>query len=139
MIYICGFFVVMLTEKFLSKVAKIRDPDTLQLGLQLNIPREHIQQFENEFGKNTWRVNFEMLVEWQKTSPNQANNHLVEELISALTDLELMDKVELVRKGEFTKNIKMSRYVQLYICGNHSYFMTMFVLHIARVLQPVIL
>lgn len=126
MIYVCVFFLVMLTEKFLSKVAKIRDPDTLQLGLQLNIPREQIQQFENEFGKNTWRVNFEMLVEWQKTSPNQANNHLVEELISALTDLELMDKVELVRKGEFTKNIKMSRYVQLYICGKHSYFMTMF-------------
>ncbi|KAI0242889.1 Serine/threonine-protein kinase/endoribonuclease IRE1, partial [Lamellibrachia satsuma] len=45
-------------------------------------------------------VNFEMLVEWQKTSPNQANNHLVEELISALTDLELMDKVELVRKEQ---------------------------------------
>ena len=90
----------MFTNAFLAKVASNLDVDFSRLGLLLGIPPEYIQRLAKT-SEIKWFTILEVLFEWRKTSLNRASNILVEELVSALTTLKLMDVVEIVRKGEY--------------------------------------
>ncbi|KAI0239807.1 hypothetical protein LSAT2_009470, partial [Lamellibrachia satsuma] len=64
--------------------------------LSVTLPR--IQWLENDYVRNTWRMTYEVLVNWHQTSINRSNAVvMMEDLIGALKELNLNDVAEVVR------------------------------------------
>ena len=103
MTYVLIFFPEeLITGAFLTKVCNKLGSVYFQLGLLLEVESACIQRLENDHRGNTWRILYEVLVEWRKNSKNRSNVIvMLHELIRALTHLELMDVVELVRHDEW--------------------------------------
>ena len=92
---------MLITEAFLAKVAKHLGDEYFQLGLILGVPRPFIKRLENDYPRNTWRVTNEVLVHWRNISKNRSSAiDMMEELITALIDLDLTEVVEMARRGE---------------------------------------
>ena len=90
-----------ITNAFLTKVANNLGNTYYQLGMLLSVAAPLIQRLENDYLRNTWRITYEMLVNWRETSVNRSNAvFMAEDLIAALTELNLNDVAEIVRHGE---------------------------------------
>ncbi|KAI0231919.1 hypothetical protein LSAT2_017735, partial [Lamellibrachia satsuma] len=91
---------VLITEKFLLKIAENLGDEYFQLGQLLGVPRPFIKRLENDYPRNTSRVTNEVLSKWRDTSEKRPNEfNMMEELINALADLDLTEVAEMTRRG----------------------------------------
>ena len=89
-----------ITDAFLSDVANELGPVYFRLGLILNVQRADILRLEANHS-DVWRRNYEMLVKWREVSKNRAKGVLmIEDLVKALTQLQLTDVAEKVTEGK---------------------------------------
>ena len=95
------FLEVLITERFLLKIAENLGDEYFQLGQLLGVPRPFIKRLENDYPRNTSRVTNEVLSKWRDTSAKRPNEfNMMEELIKALADLDLTEVAEMTRRGE---------------------------------------
>ena len=91
----------LVTDAFLSRVADNLGNVFFRLGLLLGVARPCIERLENNYVRDTWRITYEVLVNWRETSVNKSNVVvMMEDLIGAMTELKLNDVAEDVRHGE---------------------------------------
>ena len=92
----------LITDVFLAKIADNLGCIYFNLGLALNVKRKYIDRVEHDFRGDTMRITFMVLAKWRNTSKNKTNlAAMKEELNNALTDLDQMDVVELIRSSEY--------------------------------------
>ena len=94
------FLEELITDKFLKYVAE-QLGGYYDIGLILGVSRAFIEQQENAYPKKTTLVTTKVLLQWRSISKNRDSMvNMMEELISALKDLQLNDVADMVRHGE---------------------------------------
>ena len=87
----------MLSDKFIFKLADNLGVVYLQLGILLGVAMSFVKRMESDWAHDSSRQTIEVLNRWRETSPHRSDHDAMsEELISALTTLELTDVAETV-------------------------------------------